>query len=767
MGAVPRLLTKDIYWREKIRDEMHAEFRSLLRVLLEKSTTTQLHVHTHEGDGRVTFQYEVTGAAESVLANAEAAQHYLPWRITSGIEPCPLSDEDTITLVRTVALVPVGRIAERPLRSVPLLRPGDPRHITFSETAGTPYRMVDALLTPVLEIIRAEMANLLPKQVHRVPLPVRGEFRTFATGWRDLAQALAVCGGCVTIELKRHELTSDDIDYAGLCWQYFMATANQQSAREAHEQSSVLRALYSAERVVLGEVRISGPDPVALHDAFLRDVSTQGFEPVLTSSLEDALIDMIVEMRDRRGREEADQAVEVVRRICRYFTVAEAVELLCPPFSVDHSLAGVSHVHPHPFARPERSPSKPVPGVDIGCIGSRTIHIAYDDLCRHVFVTGSPGSGKTSTMAGLAYRLRHERPDLPMLIIDPAKRDFEPLMDKLAREGLADSRSVIDFRRQSLRFNPFLPADHVRIYDHAVVLARSLAMLSPANAVAYDLLLSIIRRLYWFKLQGEIREPTLEEVADFQNVFGVTLRQHPWMCPTFDDFLAHWQPILESHLHSQDGSRFAAEAVEHFARRVDALKQSRLRVMLTPAHDVVGLDPVFDDICLLQFGDWYDEDETNAAFALVFAMLYERRQSDHRTGLRSPGLRHLAVIDEAHRLVPAQAKGGSSELLSSREEVAQLFGHMIAECRSLGQGLVLGEQSASAIHPSVLVNTATKIIHRVSYGRDKAVLAEALDLSPAEAQSMSNLVRPEALAYLADGSHAIHMSSPYFDVNGG
>jgi DNA helicase HerA-like ATPase len=109
-----------------------------------------------------------------------------------------------------------------------------------------------------------------------------------------------------------------------------------------------------------------------------------------------------------------------------------------------------------------------------------------------------------------------------------------------------------------------------------------------------------------------------------------------------------------------------------------------------------------------------------------------------------------ALLDEAHRIIPAQQAGGDERLVSAAKEASELFRKMIAECRALNLSLIVGEQSASQIDPNVLINTATKIVHGVLYGKDKEFLSAALSLSPQEQDTLAFLKQDESLTFLTN-----------------
>ncbi|GAA2897532.1 hypothetical protein GCM10010472_65010 [Pseudonocardia halophobica] len=298
------------------------------------------------------------------------------------------------------------------------------------------------------------------------------------------------------------------------------------------------------------------------------------------------------------------------------------------------------------------------------------------------------------------------------------------------------------------------------MYAHAVVLAKTLAMLFPTNAVAYEILLSLVKDAYWKKLEsGRPRNKPLT-MEFFSQKTGADLRSHPHLAPTFDEFLDSGLSSLEEAARKSTG-QFAREAFEHFERRWSNLRRSLLSIALRPPSPAQSIDPLFMETGLIELGGWFDQDEANAMFALVFSMLYEQRLSDAVAAEGNvQGLAHVAVLDEAHRIVPADTEGGDGALVSAASQAAHLLSQMIAECRALGQGLILAEQSAGNISPQVLINTSTKIVHSVFFGRDKEFLRSALSLSNEEEDFLAYLEVGEALAFTGRAYQPILVKVP-------
>ena len=83
------------------------------------------------------------------------------------------------------------------------------------------------------------------------------------------------------------------------------------------------------------------------------------------------------------------------------------------------------------------------------------------------------------------------------------------------------------------------------------------------------------------------------------------------------------------------------------------------------------------------------------------------------------------VIEEAHNVLrnPEGAGGGDAKRV-----VADMFGNMLSEIRSYGEGLMILDQVPTRLIPDVVKNTNYKIAHRMSSPDDCAVMESALAL---------------------------------------
>jgi hypothetical protein len=791
LQQVPHFVVKAPGAEEEMRREVLQEYRAFLHFLLNGNDVVTMHLRAVAGpDGApasVQVGYELAGDAGDLPHYLQGSRRYL--RLEAA-DPPAVRPATTATVRRRVHLVPVGALDKTTTSRLKLIPPGAPRYQNLDPNIVGQSTVTQVILNPIVQMVGAVVRDrLTPGDAYLAPLPASLDIPAQTACWRNTLAGLMRSGGAVRIAARRHRFDDADTDYALLCLQYYLGTnADKLSAEEIDANTPILRAVFSEHVVYSVEIAFAGASPL-LVEGFLRDFDPAAFERVPTC-LETQLRDTEVSTPawspkgggsavaggafDARGELvgpgasgasvaaldlealDVDESVDPVSdhpawRYGELFLPDEVVELLMPPFTFRDALSGIPHYVPSPVQEPfVAASSRPTVALGRSDLG-RSVQLPLDDLQRHVFVTGASGSGKTNTLMTLAAELHwHGR---SMLVIDPVKRDFEPLMEEL---GFGER--VFDFRQRWLQFNPFIPPPNISLYSHSVVLAKTLSMLFPTNAVAYELLLSMVKHAYWRMLEQRRVSPTPLTMADFIQKTGADLRANTSLAPTFEEFLEISMELLDTP-GGGPASEWARDAIEHFQRRWANLRRSALGLMLTPFDDPRGriIDDLFAKPTLLEFGSWLDQDETNAALAMIFSLLYEHRLSAFMEG----GPRSLppafAVLDEAHRIVPAQAAGGDERLVSAGREVAGLLTRMIAECRGLGQGLLIAEQSASKIDPNVLINTSTKIVHAVLYGQDKESLSAALSLSPSEQDFLSYLPPGDALAFTPAAYQPLHV----------
>ena len=136
-----------------------------------------------------------------------------------------------------------------------------------------------------------------------------------------------------------------------------------------------------------------------------------------------------------------------------------------------------------------------------------------------------------------------------------------------------------------------------------------------------------------------------------------------------------------------------------------------------------------------------DEDKAFLIGTLIIRIV-EHLRMRARTG-PADGLRHVIVIEEAHRLLRAGREGAGAHAV-------ELFASLLAEIRAYGEGIVIAEQIPAKLVPDVVKNTALKVVHRLPASDDRQVVGAAMNLDEDQSRQVVSL-RPGVAAVFADG----------------
>src|SRR5262249_48583746 len=107
------------------------------------------------------------------------------------------------------------------------------------------------------------------------------------------------------------------------------------------------------------------------------------------------------------------------------------------------------------------------------------------------------------------------------------------------------------------------------------------------------------------------------------------------------------------------------------------------------------------------------------------------------------GLRHVIVIEEAHRLLRAGRKGASGHAV-------ELFASLLAEIRAYGEGILIAEQIPAKLVPDVVKNTALKIVHRLPALDDRELVGATMNLDAEQSRQVVSFP-PGVAAVFTDG----------------
>ena len=357
--------------------------------------------------------------------------------------------------------------------------------------------------------------------------------------------------------------------------------------------------------------------------------------------------------------------------------------------------------------------------------------IDLDRLTEHGLIVGVTGSGKTNTAFHLLKGLWRE--GVPFLVVEPAKSEYRQLLDDTVYPEVGKTLRVFtlgDERISPFRLNPFqvLPGVPVQTHiDHLkAVFNASFVMYGPMPHVMEQCIDSIYEDRGWDMATGQNRRGT-----------------HHQAYPTLTDLYHKIDVVVESLGY---GARLTPELTAALKVRVNSLRVGGKGLMMdTPIS--VPIKTLLEHPTVLELQAIGDDDEKAFIMGLIWIFLYEHYRANPPPDGAEPGLRHLTLIEEAHRLLTEVPSSLSPEIANTRAKAVETFCHMLSEIRAYGEGALIAEQIPARLAPDVIKNTSLKIMHRVVSEEDRLVMGGAMNLDEDQLRYVATLGKGDAAVY--------------------
>ena len=324
--------------------------------------------------------------------------------------------------------------------------------------------------------------------------------------------------------------------------------------------------------------------------------------------------------------------------------------------------------------------------------------LPVSDLRRHLLIAGMTGSGKTVSCEQLLLELWREH-GIPWLVIEPGMKSGYRRLLNSELGGDIDVWAVGVPRTRRLPLNPMAAPVGAALAEHTSAL---FAVISSA-----------------FELVAPMPEVLATAIEQ-------TYRNHGWNLaarvptgapPLLTDLIREIDQCVRSMGYD---AQIAGNIRAGLLLRLQRLTNGPLAPELT-ASDAPDWSALTARPTLIELSALPDA----ASQALLMGLIALNLRHHWRLAGQSDTLRHVTVIEEAHRLlrvVPETAANGA------RNRATEDLAHMLAELRGFGAGLVIVDQTPSALVPAVIANTATKLLHRLDHPADRELVGRAAGL---------------------------------------
>lgn len=369
--------------------------------------------------------------------------------------------------------------------------------------------------------------------------------------------------------------------------------------------------------------------------------------------------------------------------------------------------------------------------IDSGVVQGNDYCVDVNALTKHSLIVGSTGCGKTTTCKTIINEVLGR--DIPVLIIEPAKDEyvrwaikwnqehpekpiniFMPGVKNMELFGVKEGPRAMS----PLKINPFQPAAVKGAPIDMLTRCEQLTALVNASLPTSDILPVIIDEAFFSFLNGIYK-------SDFTS--GEMPQQEDY--PKLDGVLPVAKRILDGRGYSEEIANGLTAALEtRFKYLVRGKRGEILNVF-----NSTPFPTLFDQNTVINLSKIANQKDKALIMSILMLSLYEYRVSaynydeKYREKAQQNSLLHMTVVEEAHNVL-TRPQVDNSGAGNPQQVVADLFGNMLSEIRSYGEGLMLVDQVPTRLIDDAIRNTNYKIAHRLVAKEDVEVMAAALGL---------------------------------------
>ncbi len=373
--------------------------------------------------------------------------------------------------------------------------------------------------------------------------------------------------------------------------------------------------------------------------------------------------------------------------------------------------------------------------------------VERSDFAKHGLIVGVTGSGKTNTVFYLLDRLWSNGKGIPFLVIEPAKTEYR---DLLKRESLEKSLQVYtlgDERVAPFRINPFVfeiasAENRIHVQTHIdflkSVFNAAFILYAPMPYILETCLHEIYQDKGWDLTTGQNRRLPDSERG----------KEHKWsVFPTLSDLYYKIDEVVDRLGYEE---RISRDVKAGLKARIGSLRLGGKGLMLDTRYGL-KMEDLLSRPTLLEFERVGNDDEKAFLIGLILTRLYEYRILQAKSGAELPSLQHVAIFEEAHRLLKNTQTEVGTEEANTKAQAVESFANMLSEIRAYGQGVLIAEQIPTKLAPDAIKNTNLKIMHRMVAMDDREVMGGSMNLGENQLRVIAAL-EPGRAAVFAEGA---------------
>lgn len=389
--------------------------------------------------------------------------------------------------------------------------------------------------------------------------------------------------------------------------------------------------------------------------------------------------------------------------------------------------------------------------LDFGLPTSQIYNIDLNQLVRHTLVAGTNGSGKTNTCKTILQEIQKE--GIPFLVIEPAKDEY--LEWALEQNKCKKNNKILVYAPgafsgdeiAALKLNPFQPAvavgNTVNMLSHLDRFKSALLSSMPM----YDVLPLIMEETIFMHVQNKMNVKGSSLIDSANPLDGPYLEDGRIIYPLVEEMVETAQYILEGRQYNKDVESNIKAAV---TTRIHALLLGWKKSLFNVPRSTEFSNIFENHSVVINLSHLADDRDKAFVMSIILIALWEYRESKYRTdetykeGADAGKLKHLTLIEEAHRLMPNYLDDVNG-IQNAQANTSKMFSNMLSEIRAYGEGCIIVDQVPTRLIPDAVKNTNLKIIHRLTSSDDINAVSTSMMLRPDQEKVVGVLQPGEAI----------------------
>lgn len=322
------------------------------------------------------------------------------------------------------------------------------------------------------------------------------------------------------------------------------------------------------------------------------------------------------------------------------------------------------------------------------------------------------------------------------MVIEPAKTEYRILKEKYSDLLIftLGNDSIAPFR-----LNPFEFFPHESITSRVDMIKASIEAAFDMEAAIPQIIESAIYECY--KNKGW-------NIATNKNrIYGDrAFDDGVYAFPTLDDLIIEVENVVKKQGFDE---RLKNDYLGSIRARLNGLIVGSKGFMLNTKRSI-NFKQLLNQKVVFELEEIRNGSEKSLVMGFILTHLLEAVKSNFDEQ-KEHGIKHIILIEEAHRLLSKYQPGDSM----NKKQGVEVFTDMLAEIRKYGECLMIADQIPNKLAPEILKNTNTKIVHRIFAADDKEAIGNTMALEEEQSNFLSKLGTGEAVVFSSGFNKAV------------